>query len=198
MHVHRPLVFTRVVAALDQVAIQNLKSAPDLVIGQEANVPSELKSAFNRRSGDDGERLQYRALVVDDSPSVRKLMEIELRISGIAGDFAESADEAWLLLSRRTYDLVFLDVVLPGVDGYYICKSIRKNQSTKHTPVVMLTGKSSPFDRVRGKLAGCNSYLVKPAPHDALQKVFRRYLPSDDKKTDRHSLGALNPSLVSG
>ena len=187
----RPLIFTRVVVALDQVAIQDLKVVPDLVIEHEEHLSCELENTFKRISGIDAKRPQHRALVVDDSPSVRKLMEIELRISGVGGDFAESAEEARQLLDRKTYDIVFLDVVLPDVDGYHICKSIKKNSVTRHTPVIMLTGKSSAFDRVRGKLAGCNSYLVKPVPHDALQAVFRRYLPVEKPKHDGHMLAAV-------
>jgi two-component system cell cycle response regulator len=197
-HVRRPLIFTRLVAALDQLTTQKLKFAPELVIEQGADVSSELERTLKQLPDAVGEGSQFRALVVDDSPSVRKLMEIELRISGITGDFAESAGKAWELLSSRSYDIIFLDVVLPDVDGYQICKSIKKDPSKKHTPVIMLTGKSSPFDRVRGKLAGCNSYLVKPVPHDALQNVFRGYLPARDKRADHLPLGDARPTLAHG
>jgi twitching motility two-component system response regulator PilG len=69
-----------------------------------------------------------------------------------------------------------LDVVLPDGDGYQLSKLIKHDKLKKRTPVIMLTGKSSPFDKVRGKLAGCDAYIPKPAKHDTLQKVINQYL----------------------
>ncbi len=186
-HIRRPLIFMRVVAALDQIATMTLKSAPDLVIGQDTDAPLGLEATLKGVPDAAAGKLQQRALVVDDSVSVLKLMEMELRISAVSGDFAQSGEEAWKLLAQRSYDIIFLDVVLPDIDGYHICKVIKKNKSLKHTPVIMLTGRSSPFDRVRGKLAGCNYYLVKPVPHEALQNVLRRFLPAKDKQPERRT-----------
>lgn len=186
-YIRRPLIFMRVVAALDQIATMTLKSAPDLVIGQDTDAPRGLEATLGDVSDPTAGKLQERALVVDDSISVLKLMEIELRISAITGDFAQTGEQAWKLLAQKTYDIVFLDVVLPDIDGYHICKVIKKNKSMKHIPVIMLTGRSSPFDRVRGKLAGCDHYLVKPVPHEALQNVFRRFLPAKHKQPERRA-----------
>lgn len=191
VHVSRPLIFTRVVSALDRAAIDDLKIAPDLVIAQETELSNELKDTLERVPATDARRRHHRALVVDDSPSIRKLMEIELRISGVAGDYAESAEAAWRLLSKETYNIVFLDVELPDIDGYHICKTIRRNISMKHTPVIMLTGRSSTFDKVRGKLAGCSAYLVKPVPHEALQGVLSRYLPGEPLSFDQLPITAI-------
>ena len=107
-------------------------------------------------------------------------MQLKLRQLGITADFAENAEKAFEFLDRGTYDLVFLDVVLPDVDGYKICKTIKRDKSKKQMPIVMLTGKSSPFDQVRGRLAGCSTYLTKPVDHRTFQKVIDRYLPIKD------------------
>jgi twitching motility two-component system response regulator PilG len=121
--------------------------------------------------------LQYKALVVDDSPTIRKQIEIELEHLGIAADLAESGEQAIGFLNQsQSYDLIFLDVVLPGVDGYNLCKTIKRDRQRKRTPVIMLTGKGSPFDRVRGKLAGCNTYLTKPVGRERFQTVVKKYL----------------------
>jgi len=79
------------------------------------------------------------------------------------------------MLSQNNIDLVFLDVMLPGADGYQICKTIKKNRQKTTVPVVMLTSKSSPFDRVKGSLAGCDSYLTKPVEFRKLIEVLDKF-----------------------
>ncbi|MBI3480749.1 MAG: response regulator [Nitrosomonadales bacterium] len=120
-----------------------------------------------------------RALVVDDSPTVCKQLELELRNFNIHADIAETGERGLELLAQHKYDLVFLDVVLPGTDGYQVCKSIRKNPQTKQTPVIMLTSKSSPFDRVRGSLVGCNAYLTKPVDYDTFRETVGKYVETE-------------------
>ncbi len=117
-----------------------------------------------------------RALVVDDSPTVTKQIELELRKFGALADLAESGERGLELLGQHQYDLIFLDVVLPGTDGYQVCKEIRKNPKTKQTPVIMLTSKSSPFDRVRGSLVGCSAYLTKPVDYEAFREAVGKYI----------------------
>ena len=114
--------------------------------------------------------------MVDDSLPIRKQIELELKLFGVQADFAETGEHAFEHLQHNTYDIIFLDVMLPGIDGYHVCRSIKKQKSTKRTPVIMLTGKSSTFDRVRGKLSGCKTYLTKPVAHDSFHKVVKKYL----------------------
>jgi twitching motility two-component system response regulator PilG len=115
---------------------------------------------------------------VDDSSTVRKQIELELKLFGIEVDAVESGEQAFELLAQKSYDLIFLDVVLPGIDGYQICKNIKKDKARKKTPVIMLTSKSSPFDRIKGALAGCDTYLTKPVKQTAFQKVIKKHLKS--------------------
>jgi twitching motility two-component system response regulator PilG len=69
-------------------------------------------------------------------------------------------------------------VVLPGIDGYQVCKLIKSNkQAVKRTAVVMLTSRSSPFDKLRGSLAGCDEYLTKPVDENHLLEVISKFLP---------------------
>lgn len=187
----KPFIATRVLRLLDQLTIKEFAYAPDLVVGQEQAVAAELSSALlGTRAADTNSGL--RVLVVDDSMAVRKLMELELKIHQIQPDFAETAAQAFEKLSRLSYDLVFLDVVLPDLDGYQICRSIKQDARKRSVPVVMLTSKSSPFDRIRGKLAGCNSYLSKPVSHEQLNRVINQYLGA---KTA--SQPSLQPALAS-
>ena len=112
----------------------------------------------------------------DDSSTIRKQLEIELKIFDVQVDTAESAEQVFDLINRKIYDMIFLDVVLPGIDGYQICKIIKKDKDKKKIPVVMLTSKSSPFDRIKGALAGCDTYLTKPVKQASFQKVVKKYL----------------------
>lgn len=116
------------------------------------------------------------ALVVDDSPTVRKHIEQGLAPFGLDVHFAETGEEALERMAALTYNIVFLDVVLPGIDGYAVCKAIKKDKGMKETPVIMLTGKSSTFDRIKGSLAGCDTYLTKPVEYELFQNVVRKYV----------------------
>jgi twitching motility two-component system response regulator PilG len=117
-------------------------------------------------------------LVVDDNQTVRKFMEAKLQPFGIAADFAETGEQAVGLTGSKEYTCVFLDVVLPGIDGYQVCKLIKGNkQAVKRTAVVMLTSRSSPFDKLRGSLAGCDEYLTKPVDENHLLEVIAKFLP---------------------
>jgi len=116
-------------------------------------------------------------LVVDDSVTVREFMKTRLAQYRINIDFAASGEEAIGLTGRRHYLCVFLDVVMPGMDGYQVCKLIKARKGTPRTAVVMLTSKSSPFDRIRGTMAGCDAYLTKPVDEDRLLETIAKYLP---------------------
>lgn len=165
--IQRPFVATRVLGILDQVVAQMPSTASERVIGEQASALAEVE-----------EQPALTALVVDDSSTIRKQIELELKLLHIQVHAAESGEQAFELLDRNKYDLIFLDVVLPGIDGYQICKTIKKDKAKKKTPVIMLTSKSSPFDRIKGALAGCDTYLTKPVKQTYFQKIVNKYLKS--------------------
>jgi two-component system, cell cycle response regulator len=122
-------------------------------------------------------------LVVDDNATVRTFMQAKLAPFKFEVDFAESGEQAVGLTGAREYACIFLDVVLPGIDGYHVCKLIKSNkQAMKKTAVVMLTSRSSPFDKLRGSLAGCDEYLTKPLDEDRLLEVIAKFLPGAAKR----------------
>lgn len=169
--IRRPFLATRVLAVLDRVASQIITaSSQERIIGEKTPV-----------AGEPTDTPLLTALVVDDSRVIRKQVELELKLLGIQIDAAESGEKAFELLAHKDYSIIFLDVVLPGVDGYQLCKTIKKDKTKKKTPVVMLTSKSSPFDRVKGALAGCDAYLAKPAKQNAFEKVVKKYLKNRRK-----------------
>jgi two-component system cell cycle response regulator len=162
----RPFGPAKLLVLLDRIARQLRESAQ--VWGKPA--PSHAAQTVTT-TGD-----ALRALVVDDSPTVSRQLELELRNFNIKAEIADTGEYALELLSGQKFDIIFLDVILPGTDGYQICKQIRKNPRTRHTPVVMLTSKSSPFDRVRGSLAGCSAYLTKPVDYNMFRETVEKYV----------------------
>lgn len=155
---------------LDEVTVQEFHFLPELCIGREETSPAASVTVT-------GKGTRFMALVVDDSTTVQAQVGLGLKMFGVAADFADTAQKALDLIAKNDYDIAFLDVVLPGgADGYQVCKAIKKNRRLKHTAVIMLTGKSSTFDRVRASLAGCDAFLAKPVQNEIFQKTLRRYL----------------------
>ena len=160
----RPLLASRLLAALD-------KLVEPLLQHWSTSAPTELQ---NTAAGSPEPKASV--LVVDDSPTVRKQLELILTALNVQVHCVSTGEDVAGALTRCTVDLVLLDVVLPGEDGYTVCRAIKRNRATRHTPVVMLTSKASPFDKIRGSLSGCESYLTKPVAKDEFERTVLRYL----------------------
>lgn len=117
-----------------------------------------------------------RALVVDDSPTVRRQLAVALGQMGIDSEAVDNAREALDVLRLRRYELCFVDVIMPGIDGFRLTREIKRDPVTRPTSVVILTSRSSPLDLARGALAGCNCYLVKPVSMQSLRETVARQL----------------------
>lgn len=169
----RPLTLKRVLETLDDFTIRVLKYTLVAVDDNQA-VDEREKRAIERTEPN---AKAVRALVVDDALAVRKSMEIQLGIFGMAIDFAETGEEALEFTKKNVYDIIFLDLMLPGIDGYRVCKTIKSEKLSKNTPVVMLTGKGGRFDRLKGTMAGAAVYLTKPVQPDKLKEVIKQILP---------------------
>ena len=121
------------------------------------------------------EEHNFRVLAVDDSPLMRTFLKNKLEPYGIAPEFASSGEEALFKISKQHFDLIFLDVMLPGMDGYDVCKMIKKNKDNNLMKVVMLTSKDKTFDKIRGTMAGCDGYLTKPVDELKLRAIIERH-----------------------
>lgn len=194
LQIKRPLLITRVMKALetliDQVKLvkdQNIESVQ--IEDETQKVPSGGKDESVKQtseSSDDEinatpppeesnvEHSGHHALIIDDSAAIRKQLELELRDAGITADFAESGEEALEKIEDKEYDLVFLDIIMPGIDGYETCRAMRAKASYKRTPIIMLSGKTSPLDEVQGVIAGATTYLTKPVKSAMLQETLSR------------------------
>jgi len=171
--VRRPLIASRAISILDQVSNTELDRQTDVAFAPATGSnPAPVAAVESQQAVSAND---YAALVVDDSLPVRIQLDQALKPFTQKVDFAETGEEAFELINSNTYDLIFLDVILPGVDGYEICKVIKQGKA-KDTPVIMLTGNSSPADRIKGKLAGCDTYLIKPVGEVVFQEVVQNYL----------------------
>ena len=117
-------------------------------------------------------------LVVDDNVTVREFMKSKLASFNFNVDYAESGEEAIGLTGQKYYACIFLDVIMPGIDGYQVCKLIKSKRVTPKTAVIMLTSKDSPFDKIRGSMSGCDAYLTKPVDEEKLLETIVKYLPN--------------------
>ena len=117
-------------------------------------------------------------LVVDDSATVRAFMRAKLAPFRFDVDYAENGETAIDMAQAKNYTCIFLDILMPGMDGYQVCKRLKSSPATKEAAVVMLSSKSSAFDKFRGSWAGCDAYLGKPVGEDELLATIARFLPS--------------------
>jgi twitching motility two-component system response regulator PilG len=117
-----------------------------------------------------------RVLVVDNSRVVRKIVEMTLWRERIDVVSAIDGLGALAAISDTQPDLMLLDVQLPQMDGYQVCHVVRRHQDFRHLPIVLLSGKDSLVDRMRGKLVGSTDYLSKPFDPAELVRTVKRYL----------------------
>ncbi len=115
-------------------------------------------------------------LVVDDSATIRKLISGKLEKAGHNVICAADGVEALARIEESLPDLVLLDITMPRMDGYEVCKNIRSNPAAKDVPVVMISGKDGFFDKVRGRMAGTSGYVTKPFGPETLMKALETYL----------------------
>jgi two-component system cell cycle response regulator len=171
----------KLIKMLDSFTIRELNFFPEFEIGSDnAKLDVAAVKGLNalRASRGRGPREAanpLRAMVVDDSLTVRRQMKIEFDLFGDHVDMFDSAEAALMAARKQAYDIIFLDVVMPGMDGYTACKLIKRCGFNRNTPVVMLTSRSSSFDKIKGTLAGCNAYLVKPISHNEFETVYRKH-----------------------
>ncbi|MGA2241347.1 MAG: response regulator transcription factor [Verrucomicrobiota bacterium] len=116
--------------------------------------------------------MKQRVLVVDDEPEAVELVEFNLKQAGYAVTTAADGAEALKKARSQTPDLIVLDVMLPEMNGFEICKALRLDPATAKTPIIMLTAKAAEIDRVLGLELGADDYLTKPfSPRELLLRI---------------------------
>jgi twitching motility two-component system response regulator PilG len=126
-----------------------------------------------------------RVMVIDDSNTIRRSAEIFLMQAGCQVILAENGFDALAKIADHHPDVIFVDIMMPRLDGYQTCSLIKKNGKYKATPVIMLSSKDSLFDRARGRMVGSDEYLTKPFSKDSLLKAAAAHAATRHASPDR-------------
>ncbi len=146
----------------------------DLLVQRQVTAWQTTKNAMMTNSAQ-----QKTILVVDDSATICKLVTITLDKHGYRVICAPDGLEGLSYLNDVHPSLILLDITMPRMDGYQLCRIVKGNPATLHIPVVMLSGKDGFFDKVRGRAAGATDYITKPFEPDTLLQIVRKCLDGD-------------------
>jgi len=116
-----------------------------------------------------------KVMVIDDSNTIRRSAEIFLLQTGCEVILAEDGFDALAKIADHHPEVIFVDIMMPRLDGYQTCALIKKNARFRDTPVIMLSSKDGLFDRARGRMVGSDEYLTKPFTKDTLLDAVRRH-----------------------
>ncbi len=122
------------------------------------------------------EGLACTVMVIDDSKTIRRTAESLLKKQGCSVLTAADGFEALSKIAEHKPDIVFIDIMMPRLDGYQTCALIKNNAAFKQTPVIMLSSKDSIFDKARGRMVGSEQYLTKPFTKQDLVGAIRQYI----------------------
>ncbi len=117
-----------------------------------------------------------KVMVIDDSKTIRRTAESLLKKAGCEVSTATDGFEALAMIADHHPDVIFVDIMMPRLDGYQTCALIKHNDVFKNIPVIMLSSKDGLFDRARGRIVGSEQYLTKPFTKDELLGAIRRYV----------------------
>lgn len=175
--------------AIGQINLKNLRQGcdylseaaqinpNDVVLSSQVNsLKIRLAEIEEQQTLHDSMPKNRKILVVDDSATVRKLISGKLEKSGHEVFCAVDGLDALDKIKEILPDLILLDINMPRMDGYQVCKLIRGNEATKDVPVVMISGKDGFFDKVRGRMAGTTGYITKPFGPETLMKMIDTYI----------------------
>lgn len=123
--------------------------------------------------------MTVKIMVIDDSSTIRKTAETLLKRAGFEVITAADGFEAMSVVADQHPDIIFIDIMMPRLDGYQTCALIKNNRQFGSTPIVMLSSKDGLFDRARGKLAGSEQHIHKPFTQDDLVNAINKYVATD-------------------
>jgi twitching motility two-component system response regulator PilG len=121
-------------------------------------------------------KAQRTVLIVDDSPTICRLVTTTLQKQGYQVYAATDGMDALAKMNEHIPSLILLDITMPRLDGYQLCRIIKSNKDLRNTPVVMLSGKDGLLDKVKGRMAGASDYITKPFNPNALVKTVRKHV----------------------
>lgn len=121
-----------------------------------------------------------KVMVIDDSNTIRRSAEMFLSQAGCEVILAEDGFDALAKIADHQPGLIFVDIMMPRLDGYQTCALIKNNAQFKSTPVIMLSSKDGLFDRARGRMVGSDQYLTKPFTQESLLEAVRTHAPQQN------------------
>jgi len=125
---------------------------------------------------DDDTSTGIKVMVIDDSKTIRRTAETLLKREGYVVVTATDGYESLSKIADERPDIIFVDIMMPRLDGYQTCALIKNNREFRNTPVIMLSSKDGLFDKARGRIVGSEQYLTKPFTKDDLLGAIRRYV----------------------
>ena len=140
-----------------------------------AEVP-RMGKAMTENMAAGGELAGLRVMVIDDSKTIRRTAETLLKREGCEVVTATDGFEALAKIADQQPQIIFVDIMMPRLDGYQTCALIKGNQLFKATPVIMLSSKDGLFDKARGRIVGSEQYLTKPFTREELLGAIRTYV----------------------
>jgi twitching motility two-component system response regulator PilG len=141
------------------------------LVGEDVNEKSQ-----NEENPLSQAALNAKVMVIDDSRTIRRSAETLLKKAGCEVVTAIDGFEALAKITIHKPDIIFVDIMMPRLDGYQTCALIKNNQSFKATPVIMLSSKDSIFDRARGRIVGSDKYLTKPFSREDLINAINTHV----------------------
>jgi twitching motility two-component system response regulator PilG len=120
-----------------------------------------------------------KVMVIDDSKTIRRTAETLLKKEGCEVITANDGFEALSKIADHNPNIIFVDIMMPRLDGYQTCALIKHNQKFKNTPVIMLSSKDGLFDRARGRIVGSEQYLTKPFTKEELLGAIQQHVLKD-------------------
>lgn len=122
----------------------------------------------------------FKVMVIDDSKTIRRTAETLLQKAGCEVVTASDGFEALAKIADQRPNIIFVDIMMPRLDGYQTCALIKNNSKFKETPVIMLSSKDGLFDKAKGRIVGSDEYLTKPFSKDELLGVISKYHSDTD------------------
>jgi twitching motility two-component system response regulator PilG len=138
----------------------------------------------------DSNACDTKIMVIDDSKTIRRTAETLLSREGYSVVTAEDGFEALAKIVEHRPSMIFVDIMMPRLDGYQTCALVKNNPDFKHTPVIMLTSKDGLFDKAKGRIVGSDQYVTKPFSKAELLEAVNNHLPQQAASDDSAQLSA--------
>ena len=144
----------------------------------EAN-PATMDQRDHWMEENTGNLTGLRVMVIDDSKTIRRTAETLLKKEGCEVFTATDGFEALSKIADHRPQIIFVDIMMPRLDGYQTCALIKNNQLYRSTPVIMLSSRDGLFDKAKGRIVGSEQYLTKPFTREELLSAIKRYVTQD-------------------